>query len=150
MSDFWVTKTLEQMSLTEWESLCDGCGRCCLLKLEFEDTGEVCQTSVACRLLDIESCRCRDYKHRLHEISECVGVTPDNVSDLYWLPETCAYRRLDQGKTLPSWHHLVCGDSGAVHGTGVSVKWFAVSEENVHPEQLEEFIIEQNDEQNGR
>lgn len=142
MSKFWETKSLDQMSSTEWESLCDGCGRCCLLKIEYEDTGEVCNTSVACHLLDIESCRCSDYKHRKDRVAECVQVTPDNVASLYWLPETCAYKRLHLGKAIPEWHHLVCGDRDAVHEEGISVKWFALSEANVHPDQLEEFLID--------
>lgn len=140
---FWQSTALAAMDEVQWESLCDGCGRCCLLKLEYEDTGEVCHTSVACRLLDIESCRCRDYTQRSQLIPECVRVTPDNIADLYWLPETCAYRRLYHGEPLPDWHHLVCGDSSAVHDTAVSVKWFAVSEDYVHAEQLEDFVIEQ-------
>ena len=143
MANFWETKTLQQMSPAEWESLCDGCGRCCLLKMEYEDTGEVCNTSVACHLLDIENCRCKDYERRIQQVPECVKVSPENVASLYWLPETCAYRRLHQDKSLPDWHHLVCGDSDAVHDEGISVKWFALSEANVHPDQIEDFLIDE-------
>ena len=144
--DFWQKKSLAQMTAEEWESLCDGCGRCCLLKLEYEDTGEVDNTSVACRLLDIETCRCSDYARRREKVPECVQVTPANVASLYWLPESCAYRRLYQGEPLPEWHYLVCGDRNAVHEAGVSVKWFAMSEDYIHPEQLADFVIDENEE----
>ena len=144
--NFWQKKSLAQMTAEEWESLCDGCGRCCLLKLEYEDTGEVDNTSVACRLLDIETCRCSDYARRREKVPECVQVTPANVASLYWLPESCAYRRLYQGEPLPEWHYLVCGDRNAVHEAGVSVKWFAMSEDYIHPEQLADFVIDENEE----
>ncbi|HEB81652.1 MAG TPA: YcgN family cysteine cluster protein [Gammaproteobacteria bacterium] len=144
--NFWQKKSLAQMTAEEWESLCDGCGRCCLLKLEYEDTGEVDNTSVACRLLDIETCRCSDYARRREKVPECVQVTPGNVASLYWLPESCAYRRLYQGEPLPEWHYLVCGDRNAVHEAGVSVKWFAMSEDYIHPEQLADFVIDENEE----
>ena len=138
---FWQVKTLEQLTTDEWESLCDGCGLCCLVKIEDEDHGDVYNTSVACRLLDIESCRCRDYENRLSEVPMCIQVTPDNLPQLDWLPETCAYKRLYEGKALPEWHLLITGDSSSVHDAGVSAKWFAVSEEYVHADQLEEFIL---------
>lgn len=144
--NFWQTKSLAQMTVEEWESLCDGCGRCCLLKLEYEDTGEVDNTSVACRLLNIETCRCSDYARRREKVPECVQVTLANVASLYWVPESCAYRRLHQGELLPEWHYLVCGDRNAVHEAGVSVKCFAMSEEYIHPEQLADFVIDENEE----
>ena len=138
---FWQTKTLDQLSADEWESLCDGCGLCCLVKIKDEDHGDVYNTSVACRQLDIETCRCRDYENRLSDVPMCIQVTKDNVAQLDWLPETCAYRRLHAGKQLPEWHPLITGDKTSVHDAGVSVKWFAVSEEYVHPEQLSDFIL---------
>ena len=118
---FWRAKTLAQMNAREWESLCDGCGRCCLVKLEDDDTGEVHYTDVGCRLLDTDSCRCRDYRRRQRKVADCVRLTPDSVASLGWLPPTCAYRLLDEGRDLPSWHPLVSGDPASVHAAGVSV-----------------------------
>lgn len=141
MQPFWK-KPLDQLDAQEWEALCDGCGRCCLLKLEYEDSGEIDHTAVACRLLDIEHCRCRDYARRLQEVPECFRLDSDNIATLSWLPETCAYVRLQQGLDLPDWHYLMCGDRSAVHESGVSVKWFAVSEDYVHSEQLQDFLID--------
>lgn len=138
---FWQTKTLDQLSVDEWESLCDGCGLCCLVKIEDEDSGDVYNTSVACRQLDIETCRCRDYENRLSDVPMCIQVTVDNLPQLGWLPATCAYKCLYEGRSLPEWHHLITGDETSVHDAGVSVKWFAVSEEYVHPEQLSDFIL---------
>lgn len=140
-SHFWETKSLEQMNPQEWESLCDGCGLCCLLKIEDEDSGKVFNTSVSCKQLDIESCRCRDYQNRLTDVPMCLQLTIDNLATLSWLPETCAYKRLFEGKTLPSWHPLISKDKGSVHETGISAKWFAQSEEYIHPEQLTDFVI---------
>jgi uncharacterized cysteine cluster protein YcgN (CxxCxxCC family) len=119
---FWRAKTLEEMSPREWESLCDGCARCCLVKLEDEDTGEVHYTDVGCALLDAGSCRCRDYRRRQAKIPDCVRLTPETVRRLSWLPPTCAYRLLAEGKDLPSWHPLVSGDPNSVHRAGVSVR----------------------------
>ena len=138
---FWQIKTLDQLTAEEWESLCDGCGLCCLVKIEDEDDGDIYNTSVACRQLDIETCRCRDYENRLSEVPMCIQVTPDNLPQLDWLPETCAYKRLYEGKALPEWHPLITGNKSSVHDAGVSAKWFSVSEEFVHPQQLEEFIL---------
>ena len=118
---FWRAKTLAQMNAREWESLCDGCGRCCLVKLEDDDTGEVHYTDVGCRLLDAGSCRCRDYRRRQRKVADCVRLTPASVASLRWLPPTCAYRLLDEGRDLPSWHPLVSGDPATVHAAGVSV-----------------------------
>jgi uncharacterized cysteine cluster protein YcgN (CxxCxxCC family) len=118
---FWRAKTLAQMNAREWESLCDGCGRCCLVKLEDDDTGEVHYTDVGCRLLDAGTCRCRDYRRRQRKVADCVRLTPAAVASLKWLPPTCAYRLLDEGRDLPSWHPLVSGDPATVHAAGVSV-----------------------------
>jgi len=140
--NFWETKSLEQMTPDEWESLCDGCGLCCLVKIEDEESGEVFNTSVSCRLLDVATCRCSDYENRLTKAPMCTRLTLDNLQEMSWLPETCAYKRLHAGQPLPAWHYLLSGDRNSVHDAGVSVKWFAQSEEYVHPDQLVEFIIE--------
>lgn len=125
---FWKTKPLSAMSAEEWESLCDGCGQCCLLKLEDEDTGAVATTSVACRGLDTERCRCRFYARRQREVPDCIVLTPEKVSAFDWLPETCAYRRIEAGLDLLPWHPLVSGDPESVHRAGLSVRGKVISE----------------------
>jgi len=127
---FWETKTLEAMSRTEWESLCDGCGKCCLHKLEDDETGELHPTNVACRLLDRRSGRCSDYKHRHAYVPECVRLTPAKLRQLDWLPSTCAYRLLADGDPLPGWHPLITGDPESVHRAGESVRGWTVSEDD--------------------
>jgi uncharacterized protein len=119
---FWLAKTLEAMSLEEWESLCDGCGRCCLVKLEDEDTSEVLYTDVGCTLLDDETCRCRDYPNRQAKVPDCVRLTPEAVKSISWLPETCGYRLINEGRDLYWWHPLVSGDPDTVHMSGISVR----------------------------
>ena len=135
---FWKAKRLEEMSAAEWESLCDGCGRCCLHKLRDEDTGALAFTNVACRMLDLKTCRCRDYAHRSLHVPDCVRLTPKSVRKLDWLPPSCAYRRLAEGKDLPWWHPLVSGDPESVHRAGVSVRGRAVSEQKAGA--LEDYI----------
>ena len=142
MNNFWENKTLEQMSPDEWEALCDGCGLCCLVKIEDEDSGEVFNTSVSCFLLDIGSCRCSDYANRFSKAPMCTQLTSENLREMDWLPESCAYKRLAAGRALPDWHPLLTKDKNSVHQAGVSVKWFAQSEDYVHPDQLVERIIE--------
>ncbi len=117
---FWETTSLDDMTLAQWESLCDGCGRCCLMKLEDEDTGDVVFTDVGCTLFDGATCRCKDYKKRSLKVEDCVQLTPDVVRELNWLPPTCAYRLVAEGKKLPWWHPLVSGTPDTVHEAGIS------------------------------
>ena len=136
---FWETVPLKKMTAPEWEALCDGCGKCCLNKIEYEDTGEVDYTRIACRLLDGESCRCSQYPIRHQFVPDCVRLTPALVDSIEWLPETCAYRLRADGQPLPAWHYLVCGNRDAVHDAGISVRGRAISEELAGP--LEQHII---------
>jgi uncharacterized cysteine cluster protein YcgN (CxxCxxCC family) len=138
---FWEDKSLGEMSRDEWESLCDGCGRCCLRKLEDEDTGEIAYTDVSCRLLDTASCRCRNYGRRLDLVEDCVRLTPKRLEQLRWMPSTCAYRLLYEGKPLPDWHPLLSGSATSVHAAGISVRGRATSEEHVHDDAVESRII---------
>lgn len=137
---FWKTKTLKQMSQSEWESLCDGCGRCCLNKLEDWDTGEIHWTNIACRLLDCETCRCRDYDNRLELVPDCIQLDPEKMDELTWLPPTCAYRLVHEGADLYDWHHLVSGNHDAVHTAGVSVRGRTISEVGLSVEDYENHL----------
>ena len=139
---YWRNKGLNEMSPEEWEALCDGCGKCCLVKLEDEDTGEIHYTDVGCTLLDGDTCRCRDYPNRQAKVPDCVRLTPDKVPSLNWLPPTCAYRLLDEGKDLPDWHPLISGDPDSVNRAGVSVlKRISASEDNLTPDEIVERIV---------
>ncbi|RYC09790.1 YcgN family cysteine cluster protein [Ciceribacter ferrooxidans] len=139
---YWKRKTLAEMTAEEWEGLCDGCGICCLNKLEDWDTGEVAFTSVACRLLDAHSCRCKDYENRQATVPDCIRLTLDEVETISWLPPTCAYRLISEGEDLYWWHYLVSGDRETVHQAGVSVRGRTVSEEVVPVEDFEDYIVD--------
>lgn len=139
---FWERKSLAEMTRAEWESLCDGCGRCCLLKLQDEETEEIAFTNVACRLLDLGSCRCGDYANRNRQVPDCVILTPENLEDLIWMPSTCAYRLLREGRPLYWWHPLVSGDPATVEAAGVSVRGRVVSERVVPNEALEDHVVD--------
>jgi uncharacterized cysteine cluster protein YcgN (CxxCxxCC family) len=139
---FWKRKKLSEMTPSEWESLCDGCGRCCLNKLEEEDTGRTFFTNVACRLFDEESCRCSDYANRQQKVKDCVRLTPRNVPRIVWLPPTCAYKLVADGRDLYWWHPLVSGDPQTVHAAGVSVRGHSLkSETDVPDADLEDHIV---------
>ena len=135
---FW-TRPLETLDRGQWEALCDGCGKCCLHKLEDEDTGAFYPTNVACTLLDLATARCRDYRRRRALVPDCMRLTADLAASLAWLPETCAYRLRAESRPLPAWHYLVCGDRDAVHRAGQSVVGKAVSEDVAGP--LEHHIV---------
>ncbi len=140
--NYWQKKGLEDMTRAEWEALCDGCGRCCLVKFEDEDTGAIAYTDVGCTLLDGDTCRCRDYKNRQKKVADCVRLTPEVVRTLKWLPPTCAYKLLAEGEDLPDWHPLITGDPDSVHRAGISVrKRISASEEDLTIEELERRIV---------
>lgn len=138
---FWQAKTLDQMTQSEFEALCDGCGKCCLHKLEDEDTGDVYYTKVACRFLDHDQCKCQVYDERAKHVPECVVLTPASVKDTWWLPETCAYRLIDEGIPLFDWHPLVSGDPESVHKAGMSVAGQVVHESTVNLDDLEDYVV---------
>ena len=137
---FWETVPLEEMTDPEWEALCDGCGQCCLIKLE--DAGEVAVLNVACELLDINSCRCSDYPNRFERVPACTQLTRDAIERFHWLPHSCAYRRLAEGRRLAGWHPLISGNDRRMHRTGKSVRDWAVSERDVPEDALDEHIIQ--------
>ena len=139
---FWDDKSLEQMTTAEWEALCDGCGRCCLMKLEDEDSGEIYTSDVHCRLLDGESCKCSDYPNRLSMVPDCIKLNSENVRTISWIPTTCAYRRIAEGKGLAWWHPLVSGDPQTVVDVGVSVTGRTFLETEVDPDTWEEHAVD--------
>lgn len=141
---FWERFAPAEMTAAEWEALCDGCGKCCLNKLEDADTGEVWLTRVACRLLDDQSCRCGQYAVRKSIVPECIVLTPGTLGDhMHWLPATCAYRKVHEGRPLPGWHPLRSGDPESVHDAGVSVRGLTVPEFSVPEDDWEDHIIEE-------
>jgi uncharacterized cysteine cluster protein YcgN (CxxCxxCC family) len=139
---FWRRKGLDEMTPAEWESLCDGCGKCCLVKLEDEDSGEVAYTDVSCHLLNLGSCRCGNYPDRRKLVPDCVILTPGTIDGLDYMPSTCAYRLLAAGEDLPWWHPLVSGDPESVHAAGISVRGRAVSEVRVPDAELEDHLVD--------
>ncbi len=141
MMPFWKTKKLTEMSTEEWESLCDGCGKCCLIKLEDEDTQDIFFTRVVCDLIDLKTCRCTRYTERCHLVPECIDLKQHDFKDYTWLPTTCAYRILIDGGELASWHPLVSGNVHSVKAAGVSISSFAMKESEVGDVDLTEYII---------
>lgn len=140
-TQFWKNIPLEQMTNAEWEALCDGCGLCCLVKLEDEDTQEVAYTKVACKLLDCKTGQCQDYTHRKQQVPDCIQLTLDNLPHLYWLPSSCAYRRLYEGKNLPSWHYLNTGSRQSVIKAKKSVAGRCISETQIQEDDIDEYIV---------
>ena len=138
---FWQTKSLQALSDEEWESLCDGCGKCCLNKLQDEDTGEVYYTKVACHLLDTRRGVCTDYSNRLSRVADCIDLRQLDPSNYHWLPATCAYRLLAEGEDLPEWHHLKSGRRSLVHKATCTVRGRVISERDIDPNDLEDHII---------
>jgi hypothetical protein len=142
--EFWKTTSLERMTRAEWEALCDGCGKCCMNKLEDEDTGEVVMTRVACRLFDDTTCKCGQYPIRHQFVPECISLSPKNLdSHLYWMPVTCAYKLLRQGKPLYDWHPLISGDEQSVHDARVSMQSRTLPEFEIPEDDWEDHIIEE-------
>ena len=138
---YWRRKSLDEMTHREWEQLCDGCGRCCMLKLEDEDTEEIYLTRLSCKLLDIGRCRCTDYAKRHDKVPDCLSLTPKMVAELEWLPETCAYRLIDEGQDLAWWHPLVSGSAETVHQAGISVRDWAMPETAARAEELHKYLV---------
>jgi uncharacterized cysteine cluster protein YcgN (CxxCxxCC family) len=141
MDKFWQTKTLKEMDSKEWEALCDGCAKCCLVKLEDHDSGEIFHTNVTCELLDIETCKCSNYEGRHSVVTDCINLDQDNIHTLGWLPKSCSYRLIADGKGLPDWHYLVSGSSQTVHSYGASLQGWVVSELDVSDDDIEDHII---------
>ena len=140
-NSFWINKSLDQFSPAEWESLCDGCAQCCLHKLEDDETGDIHYTSLACQLLDIDLCQCSEYVNRRAHVPACIALTFDDIPKMTWLPKSCAYRLLYEGKPLPAWHPLISGNRGSVHESGASVRDFALPETAVPEDEWETHVI---------
>jgi len=140
MDKFWEYKTLSKMSDKEWESLCDGCGKCCLNKIIDDDTEELHFTNVSCHLLHTKTCQCRKYEQRFKLVKDCVKVSLDDIEQFHWLPASCAYRRLVEGKPIPEWHPLISGSKSAMHKGGFSVRGKIISESAIVAENLEDYI----------
>ena len=138
---FWKNYSLEQLNPAEWEALCDGCGLCCLIKLEDEDTAEVAYTKVACKLLDCQTGHCSDYPNRLEHVPDCIQLSPEKMNQIQWLPKSCAYRRVQEGKSLPTWHYLNTGSRQNVVMARKSVAGRCISEPDVDADDLEDYIV---------
>ena len=143
---FWKRKTLEEMTSEEWESLCDGCGRCCMVKLEDEDTAEIYLTRLSCGLLNVRTCKCRDYPNRFKKMPDCLQIDVEKARELKWLPPSCGYRTVAEGRDLAWWHPLISGDPNTVHEAGISVRDLAMSERRVKNENYMRYIIPDFDE----
>lgn len=138
---FWQEYTIDELNSAEWEALCDGCGLCCLVKLEDEDTSEVVYTKVSCHLLDCETAQCKDYPNRKDHVPDCIQLTPNLLRQINWLPSTCAYRRLKEGKTLPNWHYLISGDRESVRKARKSAAGKCLSENDIDPEDIDRYVV---------
>ena len=141
LRDYWREIPLNEMTPYQWEALCDGCGKCCLQKLEDEDDGEIYYTRLACQLLDLATCQCTDYANRLQRVPNCLQLSADKIEDFHWLPVTCAYRLVAEGKDLPDWHPLITGSSESVHSSKISLRGRAKSELSVAEEDWQEEVI---------
>ncbi len=139
---FWQTTTLEDMTQQQWESLCDGCAQCCAHKLEDEDSGELFYTNIVCQYLDTQECRCSVYPERQQKVADCIQITPQNAGTLSWIPETCAYKRLAKGQSLPEWHPLITGNADSARLANVSVSGKVISEADINEDDMEDFIVE--------
>lgn len=139
--EFWKKYSLSELNTMEWEALCDGCGLCCLVKLEDEDTQEVCYTKVACKLLDCETAQCSDYANRMSKVPDCIQLSYENLQQIKWLPSTCAYRRLNEGRKLPTWHYLVTGSRDSVRQARKSAAGRCISELDVNEDDIDEYVV---------
>jgi uncharacterized cysteine cluster protein YcgN (CxxCxxCC family) len=146
MSAFWKEKPLTDLTQEEWESLCDGCAKCCIIKFEDEDTGRIYHTNVVCELLDIYHCKCTRYAERSVLVPTCLTLNPALIHELKWMPDTCAYRLLAEGKDLPDWHPLISGDPKTVHKAGISVRGKVVSAKDVEEDDLFDYVIDDDEE----
>lgn len=138
---FWKNYSLAEMNQAEWEALCDGCGLCCLVKLEDDETNEVAYTKVACKLLDCKTARCSDYPNRLQQVPDCIQLTPEKLQSIHWLPSSCAYRRINEGKPLPTWHYLNTGSRNSVIEARKSAAGRCISEVEVDEDEIEDYIV---------
>ncbi len=138
---FWKKYSLTELNPAEWEALCDGCGLCCLIKLEDEELQEIAYTKVACKLLDCQTAQCSNYSQRVQHVPDCIQLTPEKLANIQWLPASCAYRRLDQGKSLPSWHYLNSGTRSSIIQAKKSAAGRCISEVEVDEEQIEDYIV---------
>lgn len=138
---FWTRYALAELNHAEWEALCDGCGKCCLIKLEDEDTQEIAYTKVACKLLDCRTGHCSNYTARKEFVPDCIQLTPEKLAQIRWLPSSCAYRRLAEGKSLPSWHYLISGSHESILSARKSAAGRCISESEVHEDEIEDYIV---------